>query len=144
MATIEWHPDWPVARPSNWDSYPRIAEDPLDVPAWYCHGRGLLFSWCGYGYCRGCRMRVEAKTEDEARALVEEHLPVCRDDAKDATPYLPGKRRKILARKRDAKVERHVEYCGGCFVRFVSPSRLDAAEALRRHIEQDPCKHYAP
>jgi hypothetical protein len=143
MATLEWHPDWPAARSSNWDTYPRIAEDPLDVPAWYCHDRGRLYSWMGYGYCRGCRMRIEADTEDLARWMVTVHRANCRDDAKDAQPYLPGKRRKVLSRKREAKVERHVEVCGGCYVRFVSPSRQESADALRRHIEQTPCMHYA-
>jgi hypothetical protein len=144
MATLAWHPDWPCARPSTWDSLPRIAEDPLDVPAWYHHGEGLLYSWRGYGYCRGCRMRVEAKTEDAARALLELHLPACRDDAKDAQPYLPGKRiARIKGIKRKPKVERHVDICGGCYARFVSPSRQEAADALRAHVEQNPCEHYA-
>jgi hypothetical protein len=144
MASIEWHPDWPEARPSNWDTFARIPEDALDVPAWYCHGKGLLYSWMGYGYCRGCRMRVEARTEDEARALLDGHLPVCRDDAKDAQPYLPGKRLvRFKGIKRKPKVERFVDICGGCFARFISPNREEAAAALRAHVEETPCMHYA-
>lgn len=143
---VPWHEDWPEARPSNWDEYPRIVEDPLDVPPWYDHRRGrLLHSWRGYGYCRPCRWRVEARTEDEARALLAAH--VC------PTPepyFVPRKQRarklgtrKNPTRARLPKVERHVEVCGECFVRFESTDRQAVAQALKEHVQGAPCDRYA-
>jgi hypothetical protein len=51
--------------------------------------------------------------------------------------------RKKMALPREAKPETHVNYCGGCFARFVSPTAQESADALRLHIEQTPCAHYA-
>lgn len=35
-----------------------------------------------------------------------------------------------------------VNYCGGCFQQFVATDAVTAANALRRHIEVEPCAHY--
>ena len=51
--------------------------------------------------------------------------------------------RKKLALPREAKPVQHVNYCGGCFARFVSPTAQESAAALRAHIEGTPCMHYA-
>lgn len=56
---------------------------------------------------------------------------------------LRAKWRKKLSLPREKPVELHTDICGGCFARFVSPSRQEAADALRAHIEQTPCMHYA-
>jgi hypothetical protein len=37
----------------------------------------------------------------------------------------------------------HVDYCGGCFQRFEAADAVTAANALRHHIEAEPCRHYA-
>jgi hypothetical protein len=36
----------------------------------------------------------------------------------------------------------HVNYCGGCFQRFEATDAVTAANALRHHIEAEPCAHY--
>jgi len=36
-----------------------------------------------------------------------------------------------------------VDYCGGCFQRFEGTDAVTAANALRHHIEAEPCAHYA-
>jgi hypothetical protein len=36
----------------------------------------------------------------------------------------------------------HVNYCGGCFRRFEAIDAARAANALRHHIEVEPCAHY--
>lgn len=51
--------------------------------------------------------------------------------------------RKKMHLPRVAKAVQHVNYCGGCFARFVSPTAQESADALRLHIEQTPCMHYA-
>jgi hypothetical protein len=37
----------------------------------------------------------------------------------------------------------YVNYCGGCFQRFEATDVVTAANALRHHIEAEPCAHYA-
>jgi hypothetical protein len=37
----------------------------------------------------------------------------------------------------------HVNYCCGCFRRFEATDAVTAANALRHHIEAEPCAHYA-
>jgi hypothetical protein len=37
----------------------------------------------------------------------------------------------------------HVNYCGECFRRFEATDAGTAANALRHHIEAEPCAHYA-
>jgi hypothetical protein len=54
-----------------------------------------------------------------------------------------AKWRKKLALPREKKPELHVNYCGGCFAKFVSPTAQESADALRAHIEETPCMHYA-
>jgi hypothetical protein len=56
---------------------------------------------------------------------------------------LRSKWRKKLALPREAKVAVHINYCGGCFAKFVGTTAADSAHALREHIEQTPCMHYA-
>jgi hypothetical protein len=37
----------------------------------------------------------------------------------------------------------HVNYCGGCLQRFEATGAVTTANALRHHIEAEPCAHYA-
>jgi hypothetical protein len=62
----------------------------------------------------------------------------------ECQPYEPARRRrKMLARKREEKVVIYLDICGGCYRRFSSIKRAESAAALRDHVENDPCPHYA-
>jgi hypothetical protein len=40
------------------------------------------------------------------------------------------------------KTEPNLNVCGGCGERFTGPTAQASADALRQHIESDPCEHY--
>jgi hypothetical protein len=152
---LGWHEDWPEARPSNWDELAPFGEyvepEPvLDIPVGGFRSLGSRDGrWPGYGYCSGsmCRMRIEARTEDEARSLFREHLegghtplPI---NATAVPAYMldPAHIGWRLAEKK--KKNKEVDVCGGCGSSFSAPTKQESAALLRAHIENDPCAHYA-
>lgn len=74
-----------------------------------------------------------------------EDWPEARPSTWNLLPDLDALRkrwRKKLKLPREKKPVVSVEYCGGCFARFASTDRAASANALREHIENDPCPHY--
>jgi hypothetical protein len=140
---LGWHEDWPEARPSNWDELApfgeHIEQKPvLDIPVGeFGSLGGLDRRWVGYGYCSGCKMRIEARTEDEARTLFRAHVDGGHIPAPLKATPVPAKR-PTSAR---AAVE-NLNACGGCCKQFTATTAKVSADMLRQHIESDPCEHY--
>jgi hypothetical protein len=51
--------------------------------------------------------------------------------------------RKRMHLSREKKPVIYLNICGGCFARFTSTNQAQSANALRVHIEETPCAHYA-
>jgi hypothetical protein len=140
---LGWHEDWPEARPSNWDELAPFGEhaeqEPvLDIPVGEFGSLGVLgHRWVGYGYCSECKMRIEARTEDEARTLFRAHVDGGHVPAPLKATLVPAKRPTLTK----AGVE-NLNACGGCCKQFTATTAKASADMLRQHIENDPCEHY--